>query len=130
MQFTHMKISVLFIAFLLVSLFSSAQIERKPTVVKADSAQATAPADKSTARQSRRDLLKDLDLTKEQRSKLKEMRQANQAAKEAIENNAQLSDAEKKNQLRVLQKEQAQKIQSVLTEEQKLKFKEGRQNNP
>lgn len=125
-----MKISILFIAFLSVSLFSAAQIERKPTVVKVDSATTTAATDKSIDKQSRRDLLKDLDLTKEQRSKLKEIRQANQATKEAIENNTKLSEEEKKKQLRALQKEQAQKIQSILTEEQKLKFKEGRQNNP
>ena len=47
--------------------------------------------------------------------------------KEAIENNSQLSESEKKTQLRGLQKEQAQNIQAILTDEQKEKFRSIRQ---
>ncbi|MGB4845247.1 MAG: hypothetical protein WBP16_12345 [Ferruginibacter sp.] len=123
-----MKIPTIIFTLLLTSFFASAQIERKPTVVKADSATAVSP-NQPMDKQNRRDRLKDLDLTREQQGKLKEIRQSSQAAKQAIENNTQLTDAEKKKQLRALQKDQAQKIQSILTEEQKVKFREGRKGN-
>lgn len=128
MKITHMKIPTIIFTLLLTSFFASAQIERKPTVVKADSATAVSP-NQPMDKQNRRDRLKDLDLTREQQGKLKEIRQSSQAAKQAIENNTQLTDAEKKKQLRALQKDQAQKIQSILTEEQKVKFREGRKGN-
>ena len=56
--------------------------------------------------------------------------QSGKASKDAIENNAQLSEPEKKKQLRELQKAQLLKIQSILTEEQKAKFQASKQNNP
>ena len=79
---------------------------------------------------NRKDRLKELDLTREQKIKLKEVRQSNQAAKAAIENNAGLSDEEKKKQIHTLQKDQQQKVQAILTEEQKAKFKARYPNNP
>lgn len=123
-----MKITC-FVLFLSLTAFTaSAQIERKPVVVKADSAQITATDDK-VDKQSRKERFKELNLTKEQKGKMKEIIQANKAAKEAIENNTQLSDQEKKKQLRELQKAQAQKIQAILTPEQIEKFKASKQNN-
>ncbi len=124
-----MKIS--FIAFILslVTVSASAQIERKPAVVKTDSAQTTIN-DNKVDKQSRKERFKELDLTREQKGKLKEIMQANKAAKEAIENNTQLSDQEKKKQLRELQKTQMQKIQAILTPEQIEKFKASKPNDP
>lgn len=128
-KYNSMK--TVFIALVCISatFTSSAQIERKKAAnQKADtatSATAGEPADK----ESRRDRMKELDLTKDQRIKLKEIRQANSAAKTAIENNDALSESEKKKQLRALQKDQAQKIQAILTPEQIEKFKASRQNN-
>lgn len=122
-----MKIPAIFFVLLLTSNLASAQIERKPSAAQSDST--VKPSGKMDDKASRKDRLKDLDLTKEQRSKLKEIRQTNQAAKTAIENDAALSDTEKKKQLRDLQKKQAQQIQSILTEEQKAKFKEGGKKN-
>ena len=49
------------------------------------------------------------------------------AKKETIENNLQLNDQDKKRQLHSLQKEQAQNIQAILTDEQKAKFKKNKQ---
>ena len=129
MKFTQMKITAIIFTLLFTSFSASAQIERKPAVVKSDSAASTTPSDKRMNKQGRKDRLKDLDLTKEQRSKMKEIRQSGQAAKEATENNTNLSEAEKEKQMRALQKEQAQKMQSILTEEQREKFKADRQNN-
>ncbi len=123
-----MKLPVFIFLLFLSSISASAQIERKPVAIKTDSAQTTSnnKADKQTPK----DRLKDLDLTKEQKAKVKEIRQEGKAAKEAIENNTQLSEEDKKKQLRELQKAQAQKVQAILTEEQKVKFKASRPDKP
>lgn len=124
-----MKSSIVLLAILLTTITASAQIERKPVVIKADSVQAiTNPGNKGD-KQSRKERFKELDLTKEQKGKLKEITQSGKAAKEAIENNAALSEDDKKKQLRNLQREQAQKIQAILTPEQRAKFKASRPNN-
>ncbi len=123
MKMVKMKFPGLVLVLLSSSLISFAQVERKPSPVKqADSVSGNAAGNK-TDKGSRKDMIKELDLTKEQKGKLKEIRQANMAKKEAIENNSQLSEDEKKKQLRDLQKEQAQNIQAVLTDQQKEKFK-------
>ncbi|MBS1752437.1 MAG: hypothetical protein R2765_03985 [Ferruginibacter sp.] len=122
-----MKYTVILFSFLLFSVFASAQIERKPAITKADSASTTSSSGKMN-KQSKKDRIKDLDLTKEQKMKMREIKQSGKATKESIENNTSLSEEEKKQQLRALQIEQAQKIQEILTDEQKAKFKAGRQN--
>ena len=69
-------------------------------------------------------MFRELDLSKEQKVKLKEINQSMKASKEAIENDTALSETAKKEKLRSLRKEQAFKIQAILTEEQKIKFRE------
>lgn len=122
-----MKYTVILFSFLLFSVFASAQIERKPAISKADSASTTSSSGKMN-KQSKKDRIKDLDLTKEQKMKMREIKQSGKSTKESIENNTSLSEEDKKEQLRALQIEQAQKIQEILTDEQKAKFKAGRQN--
>ena len=124
-----MKLPVFIFLLFLSSISASAQIERKPAAIKTDSAQTTGN-DNKVDKQSQKDRLKDLDLTKEQEGKVKEIRQAGKSAKEAIEKNTELSETDKKKQLRDLQKAQAQKVQAILTEEQKAKFKASKQNDP
>lgn len=124
-----MKYPFILLALLLGNLSLSAQIERAPVVGKTDTIKFTASNEKKN-KQSQKDRLEELDLTKEQKGKLKEIRQSGKAAKDAIESNAQLSEQEKKKQLRNLKMEQAQKVQGILTEEQKAKFKASKQNNP
>lgn len=124
-----MKTTVI-ISFLTLTVFSAtAQIERKPVTIKTDSTQ-TGFANNKADNKSRKDRFRELDLTREQRSKLKEIGQANKAAKEAIQNNEALTDMEKKKQVHQLQKAQLEKIQAILTPEQFEKFKASRQNNP
>jgi Spy/CpxP family protein refolding chaperone len=124
-----MKLLLAGLLLLINTISASAQIERKP--VDINTGYAIAINDENTVdKQSRKERLKDLDLTKEQRSKLKEIREANKPAKDAIENNTQLSETERKKQLHALQKDQAQKVQAILTKEQMAKFKAGIQNNP
>lgn len=122
-----MKYTVILFSFLLFTVFASAQIERKPAITKADSASTTSSSGKMN-KQSKKDRIKDLDLTKEQKMKMREIKQSGKSTKESIENNTSLSEEDKKQQLRALQIEQAQKIQEILTDEQKAKFKAGRQN--
>lgn len=124
-----MKRTCIILSLFLVTLTTSAQIERQPVVIKTDSAQ-TAAADNKVDKQSRKDRFKDLDLTREQKGKMKEIIQANKAAKQTIENNTRLTDQDKKKQLRALQKEQAQKIQEILTPEQREKFKASKPGKP
>ena len=124
-----MKYSLIILLLVLGSLSSTAQIERKTESIKADSTN-NAQVDNKKNKQTQKDRLEELDLTKEQKGKLKEIRQSGKAAKDAIENNAALSETEKKKQLRNLKMEQAQKVQGILTEEQKAKFKASKQNNP
>lgn len=124
-----MKISLIAFILSLVTVSASAQIERKPVAAKTDSAQTTTN-DNKLDKQSRKERFKELDLTREQKGKMKEITQANKAAKEAIENNTQLSDQDKKKQLRELQKAQMQKIQAILTPEQREKFRASKPNDP
>lgn len=123
-----MKSLPLLLLLWMTTLALSAQIERKPATLRSDTAAAGITEAGTT--QNRRGRISDLDLTREQRSKLKELRLANSSAKAAIENNDQLSRADKKKQWRKFQKDQAVKIQAILTPEQWEKFKASRQNNP
>lgn len=123
-----MKNAIVCLLLVLGSLSLTAQIERKTESLKNDSTRNTG-VNNNKSKQTQKDRLEELDLTKEQKGKLKEIRQSGKVAKEAIDNDTQLSDAEKKKQLRNLKMEQAQKVQGILTEEQKAKFKASRQNN-
>ncbi len=125
-----MKISLIALVLSFATITVSAQIERKAVVVKTDSAQAATVSDNKADKQTRKERFKELDLTKEQKGKLKEIMQSGKSSKEAIESNAQLSEADKKKQLRELQKAQAQKIQAILTPEQREKFKASRPDKP
>jgi Spy/CpxP family protein refolding chaperone len=124
-----MKISLIAFILSLVTISASAQIERKPVVAKVDSTQTTGTDNKGN-KQSRKERFRELDLTREQKGKMKEIMQSGKAAKEAIKDNAQLSELDKKKQMHELQKEQMQKIQAILTPEQLEKFKASRQNKP
>lgn len=121
-----MRTPALVLLLLISSIISVAQVERKPSPSRqADSAMNQSAGNMN--RNNRKDLVKDLDLSREQKIKLKEIREAGRSKKEAIENNSQLTEEEKKKQLRELQKEQAKNIQAILTDEQKEKFKAKRQ---
>ncbi len=112
---------------MMISLCSFGQVRRTVEKPKADSANTEqAPIKKDG---SRKELLRALDLTKEQKAKLKEINQSMRASREAIESDSTLSDMVKKEKLRSLRKEQAQKTQAILTDEQKKKFRELREQN-
>lgn len=68
--------------------------------------------------------MKALNLTDEQQGQLKEMRKANKAKKDAILADTKLNEEQKRSALKSIHQEEAGKIQQVLTDEQKAKFKE------
>ena len=113
--------------FILLHNTSFGQIQRNVVKQKSDSASANPFPSKEN--ESRKEILKELDLTKEQKVKLKEVNQLMKASKEAIENNMELSGIQKKEKLKALKKEQMSKIQSILTEEQKIKFRQLKEKN-
>jgi len=115
------------VLFTLISILSQAQVQRTPAKQKTDSAAVV--ADTMKDKKSKKEILKELDLSREQKVKLKELNQSMKASKEALENDTTLTEADKKAKLKVLKKEQAQKIQALLTEEQKIKFRELRNKN-
>ncbi len=110
-----------------VTLSTSAQIQRTPAKQKADSsAQMTRP-DETT--NNRMQIFKELNLTKEQKITMKDLRDQHKDAKDAIENDSTLSYEQKNEKLKQLKKQQAAKIQEILTEEQRVKFREIRLKN-
>ncbi len=122
-----MKIPGIVLMLLCCSFLATSQVERKPSPSTQSDSTGNDTNRNRLNRNRKKDLIKDLDLSREQKIKLKELRQSNMAKKETIENNLQLNDQDKKRQLHSLQKEQAQNIQAILTDEQKAKFKKNKQ---
>ena len=125
-----MKTYVFGLVLLLGTLSASAQIERKSSLSKNDTAKAVvSDGAEDTKKDRKREMMKDLNLTREQQGKMKEIMKSGKSAKETIQNNDQLSDQEKKKQLRELKKNQMEKIQAILTPEQMEKFKASRKTD-
>ena len=106
----------------LITFASFAQIQRqKKEVAKPDSSAGAAVQTKDEG-PGRKEMMKELDLTKEQRSKIKGFRQDAKAKKDAIENDTSLKPEEKQTKLKELRKELEQNTLSVLSREQKMKL--------
>ena len=112
---------------MMISCTCFAQIQR--TVVKQKNDSTVTEQTPQKKDESKKEIFRELDLTKEQKVKLKEINQSMKTSKENIENDPALTDTEKKEKLRSLKREQAVKIQAILTEEQKIKFRELRTKN-
>ncbi len=74
-------------------------------------------------KETKTQMIRSLNLSKEQREKFKEIRQANKEKKESIASNDQLTENQKKDQLKELHKEAAMNMNSILSEEQRDKVK-------
>ena len=109
----------LILFFLFSSVISFAQIERVPK--KTDSLSAG-----NNSSSGKKDLVEDLGLSTGQQAKLREIRETVRMKRKEIDNNDQLTDEERKKQIRELQKEQAKYIEGILTDEQKEKFRNSR----
>lgn len=112
-------ISVLLVVVVMVN--ANAQVHRKHSVQNAKDTAAT--MNKADDKMKKKDMMRELNLTKQQRLKLKEMRQAGKAKMDEIENDPKLSDSEKKARLKELKKQQMEGTMSVLNDEQKAKMK-------
>jgi hypothetical protein len=120
-----MKKTGIFLAFTFISFLSIAQVQRVATPSKQADSVMRQPGD-NIARNGnvgRRQMMRELNLTREQRSKIKEVRQSNMAKKDAITNDDKLTPEQKDVQLRELKRAQAQSTMMILNDEQKTKLK-------
>jgi hypothetical protein len=123
-----MKNLTLLIVGSFIASLSFSQVQRKAAVAnKPDSAAITADR-KTLSGKEKIKVARELDLNKEQKSKLKEIRQSAKVKKEAVENDDKLSATEKQAKLKELQREQLKSTMSILNDEQKEKMKEMRKN--
>jgi protein CpxP len=76
----------------------------------------------------KKEMMKELNLTKEQRGKMKEFHRSMKQKKEDIKNDKTLTAAQKKAKLKELHKEKKQKMNAILTPEQREKMKEQKKN--
>ncbi len=106
-------------------LAANAQTQRKKTTVTVDSATTAAPV---KTRGQKRDMMKELNLTREQKGKLKEMHRANKDKLAGVQNNDKLTEAEKKEQIKAIKKEQLKATLALLNDEQKAKLKAQQKN--
>ena len=74
--------------------------------------------------------VKDLDLSKQQKKEIKKNKKSDKVKVAAIKNNAALTQQQKKNQLIQLHKEKHDKLESILTPEQKEKMKQMKKDQP
>ena len=118
-----MKKATFCLAFTFFSFLSIAQVQRVVTPKPVDSGSATKENLTDNKKVDRKQMFRELNLSKEQRSKLKEIRQSNTAKRDAISNNDSLTQDQKDARLRELKREKAQSIMPVLNEEQKAKMK-------
>lgn len=121
----HKLTSVILLTLLLSTSFS--QIRRIPSKSQhQDSILTSLPVSKEVEQDqvTRKSLLKELNLTREQMIQLKSVREANQEKMEKINADSLLTEMQRKQKIRQFRNEQMQLIQSVLTDEQKQKYKQ------
>jgi Spy/CpxP family protein refolding chaperone len=122
-----MKKMIVLLAVAMMSQFVFAQVQELTSAgKKSDSTMGQGKQRHRMHQQEKRAMMKELNLTEDQRSKLKEMNAGNKEKKQAIVNNAQLTEEQKKEQLQSIRKAQAENMKAVLTDEQKAKMKEVR----
>jgi protein CpxP len=81
-------------------------------------------------RKERKEMIKKLDLTKQQKHELKAFHQSIKQQKKAIDNNTALTLEQKKSQQEALMEKRHQKLEAILTPEQKEKMKELKKDTP
>jgi Spy/CpxP family protein refolding chaperone len=78
----------------------------------------------------KKEMMKSLNLSQQQKEQMKISKEALKNQKEAIKNSTTLSDEQKKERMKQLQKERHEKMQAILTPEQKQKMKQMKKNKP
>lgn len=111
------KIIVIAIATLFFGINADAQVRRNVNAdqkVQSDSVKRNHDGKK----------MEDMNLTPEQKSKMKELRASNKSAMEAIKNDANLTQEQKKEKMQDLHQSQKESMGKMLTEDQKSKLRE------
>ena len=112
----------------IITLGSFGQVQRN-VAAKKDSTEMGMPNEtinsenEQSKKETKRQMIRSLNLSKEQKQKFKEIHQANKEKKESISSNDQLTESQKKDQLKELHKEAAMNMNSLLSEEQRDKVK-------
>ena len=122
-----MKKGSIFLAFTFISSVSIAQVQRTGTPSRQNDTAATTQGINNASDMNKKKMIRELDLTKEQKIKLKEARESSKAKQEAISNDDKLTQEQKDAKLRELKRAQAQNMQGILNEEQRAKMKALRQ---
>ncbi|UEG50149.1 hypothetical protein LK994_01500 [Ferruginibacter lapsinanis] len=121
-----MKNIFLLLVINIICINSFGQIQRN--VVPLDkgrfSADSVRPDKSKVVGKKNKQIFKDLNLTKEQFGKLKEIRQVNKAKREAVNDNDALSAEEKRIQLKAINKTANDAIKAILSKEQWEKYQE------
>ena len=121
-----MKKVILLFIICISNLFAVAQTQRKKNNPQSSTADSATGVINKTNRQYKKQMVKDLNLTKIQKSKLKEIRHTGKQKKEAIENDATLTAAQRETKLKDLKRELAKNTMELLNDEQKAKMKQMR----
>ena len=116
---------LLFLIFTILTSFSFSQVQRK---TRPSGLKDTVAVVKGSDEMDKKEMMGELNLTREQKIKMKEIRQSGKVKKETIDNDDTLTPEQKKEKLKELRKEQVQKVQSILTVEQREQMRAMRQN--
>jgi hypothetical protein len=71
-------------------------------------------------------MMKELNLSEEQKAKMADMRAANKTKRTAIQNDSKLTEAQKKQEMKAALQQQQNEMDALLNEEQKVKMNEMR----
>ena len=107
------------LAFFIAFLVSDGTAQVKREVSPSQSIQAD-----TMRKNKKKEMMQTLNLTKEQRGQMKEFHQSMKQKKEAVAGDQSLTESQKKEKLKELHKEQKEKMNSILTPEQREKMME------
>ena len=105
----------LFVLGMSVAFFTSSSIAQ----VKREVSSSQTVQSNATQKNNRKEMIRELNLTKEQRGKIKEFHQSMKQKKEAINTNQTLTADQKKEKMKEIHQEQKEKMNTILTPEQK-----------
>ena len=80
-------------------------------------------------KEDRKKMMKEMNLSKQQKMQMKAFKKANKGKMEALKNDKNQSDQQRKQSIMQLRKEQQEKIGTILTPEQREKMKEKMMEN-
>ena len=99
------------------------------TISSLSQAQTTTSEQPAMGQHQKVKMAKALNLSKKQKQQMKAIKQQSKAQNAAITNNAELSESQKKIQLKQVKADQKKSVAKVLTTEQKAKLADLRQKN-